>query len=62
MAELLIDVDAALADNRPARRAMPLKVTPDTYVPSSDEGREVIRLMAKTFGQFAPLEPAPGVS
>jgi serine/threonine-protein kinase len=58
MTELLVDVDAALADSRPARRATPLKVTPDTYVPSSEQGREVIRLMARTFGQFAPLEQA----
>lgn len=58
MAELLIDVDDALAESRPARRTMPLKVTPDTYVPSSEQGREIIRLMARTYGQHAPLEPA----
>ena len=63
MLELLTDVDLALAENRPARRAMPLKVTPDTYVPTSEEGREVIRLMAKTFGQVtAPLEHATEAS
>ena len=55
----LLDDIAAVLDNQQQRASDPgLVVLPDNYVPTSEQGRAALALLARSFGKFAALSLA----
>ena len=58
MAALIADLDVLLGLDPRELTPRPLVVTPDAYLPSSERGREALRLLAEKFGEHARGQPS----
>jgi serine/threonine protein kinase len=59
MSAMAEDLDAILAGSERVVQTRPLVRSPDVYVPTSDRGREALRVLSKKFGPYASVPPPP---
>jgi serine/threonine-protein kinase len=51
------DLDAVLDQAESTVGTRPLLQRPDTYVPTSERGREALRVLSRKFGVYATMPP-----